>query len=399
MTTSEKCDDAMMSPTCTDKMQIEVVSDYDDLIALQDIWNNVLSQSRNDVAYLRHEWFLCWWRSFREDRKLFVLLIKEAGETIGIAPFCLKKTIYRNLVAIDEMGFCANSISPRVDFIVVKNKEQTVIQLVMDYLLDRRQLWDILRLNKICTESPTCGILKTVLSKMKLPSRTTEGVRSPRVCTDGEWQTYFAGRSRKFKSCMRNKLNRVGRFGDVEIVRIEEGEDLNRCLSIIFDVSSKSWKHGVGRSIAQKPDQATFYTYITESLGKKGWIRIWLLKYQDGCMAFEYQLVYNGVACPIRADFDEEYHYISPGSFLEYNIINRMFDDPGIREYDFCGDYYKYMLNWTPLVREHVNVAVFNNRLVSRSVGWTERRLAPALSRGIGLFVNENTQARLCRRR
>ncbi len=389
----------MMSPSCTNKMQIEVVSEYDDFIGLQDMWNNVLSRSRNNVVYLTHEWFQCWWRSFGEGRKLFVLLAKEDGETIGIAPFCLKKTTYRNLVTINEMGFCANGISSCVDFIVVKNREQAIIQLVMEYLLDHRQLWDILRLERICTESPTNGILKTVLDKVKLPSRTTEGARSPCMCTDGEWQTYLARRSRKFRSCMRYKLNRVKRLGDVVIERIEDGKDLNRCLSTIFDVSSKSWKHGVGTSIPQRPDQVTFYKYITESLGEKGWVRIWLLKYQDGCIAFEYQLVYNGIVYPIRADFDEEYHSISPGSFLEYNIINGAFDDPCIRKYDFGGTNYKYKLDWTPLVREHVNVAVFNNRLVSRSLGWTERRLVPALKRGIGLFVTESTEARCCRRR
>jgi len=387
------------SPRCINRMQIQVVSEYDDFMALQSVWNDVLSKSHSDIVCLTHEWFECWWRSFGMGRNLFILLITENREVIGIAPFCLRRATYRNIANINEIGFCANSVSPRTDFIVVKDKERAVIDLVVEYLLGHCHLWHIFRLQKICTESPTYKILRALLSKMRLPTRITEGNRSPYIHVEGDWGTYFAHRSRKFKSSMRNKLNRVNRFGDAVIERVEKKEDLDRCLAMICDVSSKSWKHDVGKSLPKRPDQMAFYKRITKTLGEKGWIKIWLLKHRDCCIAFEYHLVYKGVVYPIRADFDEEYNAISPGSFLEYNVIKRIFDDAGIQQYDFCGDYYKYMLNWTPLVREYANIAVFNSEFVSRSLGWIECRLIPAIKKGIRLSGGDSKEGKLCRRR
>jgi hypothetical protein len=85
-------------------------------------------------------------------------------------------------------------------------------------------------------------------------------------------------------------------------------------------------------------------------------------------IAFEYHLNYEGVASPVRADFDEAYSALSPGAHLEYVILQNLFDDPcrTVREYNTCADGYAYELRWTDHVRPHYRAWVFNRRMYSR---------------------------------
>lgn len=380
-------------------MQIQVVSEYDNFMTLESTWRNVLEQSRNDVIYLTHEWFRCWWLSYGQGKRLSIILVKDKDDVIGIAPFYRARGFYRNIVPISEIGFCVNGMSPRVDFIVLRDREKDAIRCVFNYLCDGCQSWDILKLNKIHTKSPTYEIIKRVLYEKKLPIRITESVKSPYFHIDGRWDTYYASRSSRFRKRMRNTLNRVARFGDILIEKIEEEKRLNESLSIICDVSTKSWKHDRGKSLPKRKNQLTFYNHITKSMGKKGWITIWFLTRHNKCLAFEYHLIYKGVVYPIRADFDEEYSAISPGSFLEYNIIKTLFHDPSVQEYDFCGDNYKYMLNWTQSIKEHVNVSIFNRRFLSKSLGWMECRLIPVVKKNIRIFVPAKIETKFCRQK
>jgi len=373
-------------------MQIEIVTEYDDFMALETIWKNVQRQSRNDIICLTHEWFRCWWHSFGEGKKLFILVVKEEDKVIGIAPLHLARGTYRNMFRASEVGFCVNGMSPRVDFISIKNREEAVIEFILNYLFDNCQLWDILRLNKICTKSPTYKILMHLLSKRNRTFRITEAIKSPYISIKGKWDDFYAGRSRNFRKGMRNKLNRVKRFGDVRIEKIQEEGRLYESLPILYDISGKSWKDSVGKSLPKRKCQVAFYDQITRIMGKKGWINIWLVQCPDGYIAFEYHLVYKGMIYPIRADFDEKYKAISPGSFLEYNIIRMLFDDPSISEYDFCGDNYWYMQNWTESANEHVSYAIFNNRFVSKSLSWLECHLVPKVKKGVAMVGKRKTR-------
>lgn len=380
-------------------MQVHVISEYDDFVALQGVWENVLKRSRDDTIYLTHEWFRCWWLSYGQGKQLSVILIKDRDDVIGIAPFYAVKGLYRRLIPVREVRFCVNEMSPRVNFVAVRDREEVVVRSVLEYLCDRRQSWDILRLSKLHAGSFTYEVLQRVLCEKKLLARMSESYKCPYFYADGTWDAYYKDRPASLRKRMRNTLNRVTRFGDVVIEKIEEKDRLDAALRTIYAVSGRSWKHAVGKSLLKRKSQLAFYDHITRRMGEKGWIRVWLLKSRGRCLAFEYHLIYNGVAYPIRADFDEEYRAISPGSFLEYNIIRTLFQDSRVREYDFCGDNYRYMLNWTQLVKEHVDIAIFNKRLSSRSLGWVECGLIPLAKKAVGLCVHSETKEKFCRRR
>jgi hypothetical protein len=98
-------------------------------------------------------------------------------------------------------------------------------------------------------------------------------------------------------------------------------------------------------------------------------------------VAFEYHLKHMGVTYPIRADFDETYHALSPGSLLEFFIMKKLFEDPAIRGANSCGATYHYLMNWATAVIDRVGFLIFNSRKYSRNLYLLESKVLPVARR------------------
>ena len=74
-------------------MNIRIVTDADEFLALAEFWNGVLEKSRQNYPFLTHEWMTSWWLAFGGKRELFILLAEHDGAVAphGIAPLCIVK--------------------------------------------------------------------------------------------------------------------------------------------------------------------------------------------------------------------------------------------------------------------------------------------------------------------
>ena len=147
----------------------------------------------------------------------------------------------------------------------------------------------------------------------------------------------------------------------------------------MFTVSEKSWKRQDGTDITSNPQSKNFHKEICDRFGPQGIISLWLLRKETIPIAFEFHLTYDNVVYPIRADYDESYKELSPGSVLEYNIIKTLFDEAKIREYNTCGHSYNYLMNWSEDTRKHANIEIFCKNYKSSLLYSLEYKLIPLL--------------------
>jgi CelD/BcsL family acetyltransferase involved in cellulose biosynthesis len=55
------------------------------------------------------------------------------------------------------------------------------------------------------------------------------------------------------------------------------------------------------------------------------WLSVWLLRMDDIAVAMEYQLMVDGQIHALRADFDDRYKNVSPGTYLNYRLLSSLF--------------------------------------------------------------------------
>jgi CelD/BcsL family acetyltransferase involved in cellulose biosynthesis len=57
-------------------MQVEIITEESDFLALEDIWNPLLQNSSTDNIFLTFEWLSTWWRHFAQGNQLFVMVVR-----------------------------------------------------------------------------------------------------------------------------------------------------------------------------------------------------------------------------------------------------------------------------------------------------------------------------------
>ncbi len=370
-------------------MNIKVITTAEELKSIGHEWNRVVKNSYRDVVPLTHEWISAWWNNFGEPNKMHVVVLyDDNGEISGIAPLMKVCCKYRGF-NIKKISLMANGHTPSSDFIINKKGGAEAVKNILAYLECLPNL-NIIELTKLDSNSYTHSIIldhiKTNNKKFGLKNNT----ESPFITINSDWDTFFKNRSQKFRKAMRNKINRAEKSGDLSVEKIQILDGNNEAIREMFKISGNSWKKNIGTDIMSNPRSKSFYSEICDRLGPHGVITLWFLKKGNQPIAFEFHLTYNNVVYPIRADYDESFSNLSPGSVLEYNIIKSLFNGNNIKEYNTCGHTYNYLMNWTDNTRKNVNIEIFNENFKSYGLYILEYKLIPFLRK---LKLNKLKQA------
>ena len=107
-------------------LSIEEVNDVEKFRALRETWNKLLRESSDDNIFLTWEWLFMWWQHYGGDKKLRILIIKESGKIIGIAPFMQSK--YRKgIISVNVMeNICSTKGCDYSGIILTKKKHESI---------------------------------------------------------------------------------------------------------------------------------------------------------------------------------------------------------------------------------------------------------------------------------
>ncbi len=360
-------------------MKIKIITSKEELLgSLAQDWNALLKDNVNNVIYLTHEWIMAWWNSFGNGNKLNVIAVyDERGQLSGIAPMMRTKSRYRG-VNIAKICLMANGHSPSSDFIVSRENSAEIIKTILDYLKGLSAL-DIIELTKLDTNSQTYLIASDYLNMNGNRFGIKDSTESPYILINSDWETFLSKKSQRFRKSLRNKINRANKSGDLSIEKIQINDSKNPAIQDILAISEKSWKRQIGTDITSNPQSKSFHIEICDRLGPQGIVSIFFLKKGGAPIAFEFHLTYNNVVYPIRADYDESFSDLSPGSVLEYNIIKTLFDEGVVKEYNTCGHTYNYLMNWSDETRKHANIEIFGKNFKPYGLYNLEYKLIPFL--------------------
>ena len=121
---------------------ITKISNFKDFLQLNYDWNELLNRQPSDNSvFYTHEWFQCWWRNFGLDSELFILLARDHGKIIGIAPLMLKKVFMRGLPA-RVLSFIENGNSLHNNFILETQRKREALHSILQYVMKEEKRWD-----------------------------------------------------------------------------------------------------------------------------------------------------------------------------------------------------------------------------------------------------------------
>ncbi|HEU4390621.1 MAG TPA: hypothetical protein VFV34_22650, partial [Blastocatellia bacterium] len=152
-------------------IDIEKIDTAEALHGLKPIWNSLLSKSASNTLGLTWEWMTTWWEVFGEGRQLCVLVVRDGGEVIGIAPL-LKRTVqYYGLLSYERLEFLGSGedeadeiCTEYLDFILLAGREEEALSSIFEYL-DRKESFDEILLANVVEESVCLPVISNLAAK------------------------------------------------------------------------------------------------------------------------------------------------------------------------------------------------------------------------------------------
>lgn len=153
-------------------------------------------------------------------------------------------------------------------------------------------------------------------------------------------QISFEEYQRKFKSKTRSTLKKkVTKFfqsnpGGNYFRKFRTAEEIESFVKLASLVSAKTYQHRLfGRGI---PDNREFCLRASKQ-AELGLVRAYLLYFDDKPVAYTYAPTVNeGVLLYDYNGYDPDHSNLSPGTVMQYKIIEDLCLDPDVRIYDLC---------------------------------------------------------------
>ncbi len=129
-------------------------------------------------------------------------------------------------------------------------------------------------------------------------------------------------------------MDRIGCHFEV----LQTWKEIEPLLDEIYDIEASGWKGERGTAIKQVPEMRCFYTQLAETAASAGTMRLFVLRKQDGIIAFEFNLLTGSVLYLLKKGFLEGERKHSPGQVLLLQVVRWAFNDPDISFYDMLGN-------------------------------------------------------------
>ncbi|MDH3715224.1 MAG: GNAT family N-acetyltransferase [Gammaproteobacteria bacterium] len=299
-----------------------------DLGRLRDALQDIYGDGDPGSVFLAYEWLEAAERWKKLEGNVGLLVVNSGARVVGVAPLAQVHAVYRG-IAYRELQFLCIPDTQLCDIICANHMRTEALDAMASFLSRDYRDWDLLRLQNLPEESATPDILTAALARHRLRSSKEECARNYGLSLRGDWQSYYGRRSRRLKKGNNLIANRLKKnYSSVQVLHqhheLAQPRQLQGVLDAIEEVSHSSWKSSTGLTL-ENPGPSDFVRTLSEHAAKRGWLTIWQLVLDGEPVAFEYQLVYQGRVHALRADYRSDCEQYSPGSYLNWQILQALF--------------------------------------------------------------------------
>ena len=339
---------------------VEKIDSPDQLENLRPDWNRLLSESDDTNPFSSFEWILSWWRAFGHAHRMYILVIKEKGRVVGIAP--LKQTIRTGLFgAIKTISFLGTPNADYCDFIGID--KELIAERVVGYLKDNRQDWIKIELSQIPESTNTRMALLNSLKRHRFNfnSNIIETCLAFAGIGASDFRKgYLFSRSRSLK----RSIKQLDEMGGLKLNVLTEPDDIRKHLSLFFQFHYNRWKGTSTPSKFNDYDNIVFYRELVDNMAPNGKIQLLTLTAGEQTLSYCFNFTANKIVYLYTLAHDCYLNSRSPGKILIYFQAEQFLSE-GYREIDYMrgGEAYKSKLTNTE--RSNYRVSVFNNMLGS----------------------------------
>jgi CelD/BcsL family acetyltransferase involved in cellulose biosynthesis len=339
-------------------LDLEVIEAPEDLPGLRREWEELLDRCAYRTPFYSLDWLRIWWDVFGPACGLRVLVLREGGSLLGIAPLMFSTERRARLLRIRKLGLVWNYYTPRVDFLLAAQPD-ACLRRILEYCEGEGGRWDMVEFTYLPEDSGNAARLKALLLALGSPALVRTCLESPHVRFEGGFEKYLQTRSAHFRRNLSNARNRLRKEGESEFVVLREGSKaLDEPLEELFALSLRSWKGTAGTAEGARAELRRFYGRVAECWACKGGLELRFLRVNGAAVASLISLIESGRVYTLKTAYDPRYRRLSPGTLIFHSLLEDHLNR-GAREIDFVAVKQAYLDRWCTGYRRHFNVCIF----------------------------------------
>ena len=336
-------------------VMVEKIVNLAEFEKLKADWSKILERNDTKNVFLTFEWLYSWWKVYGREKELFLLVVREGPEIVGLAPL-MRSTIGRFGRKQKVIQFIG---TPNVDYCdFIGADKELIARQIIGHLEDHKSEWDVVELSQISDRSGTLPIIEEILNEsgrphLKKEIETCYGYVYNGLVDERANFSYHRG------ATLKKAVNHFNREGGLQLEKITDPAEIEKILPHFFHLHINRWRETGSPSKFLREENCRFFNELVRTLGPLGEICFFVLKSGDLSVAmifnFEYGKVINHYTIAINVYFRDR----SPGILLllqqsEY-LIRRGYD------LDFSRGAHQYKNLLTN--REYINyqVTIYKN--------------------------------------
>lgn len=203
---------------------------------------------------------------------------------------------------------------------------------------------------------------------------------------EGDWETFFAKRSKGFRKKVRagmRKLNEVGEVGFERHAEFRSREHLESLVDAALEIEDLSWKGRNGSSLNSNPVPRSVFLKTLADLADDGFLEIQFLTVNGRRIAFDIGFRAHQTYYSYKISFDPEFARFSPGQLLTYLQVREWFANGQVKVVDTIAELTEATGKWCDQVKTRYRFIVatrFHSILLLRLY----ERLKPVAKRLLG---------------
>lgn len=307
----------------------------DDFLTLKEEWNQLLINSNSDYLFLSWDWLCAWWMTWRNKiykAELFIILVYENAELIGIAPFYKDVRVIKKLLFIERIQFLGTAYQSiatiRTEYLSIIARpdcEDLVYRQIIDFLEHAK--WDELVFKDVIKH-------KAVYKNFLLENNSFPLVRQVgadfgyKINTDEhDFGTFLRNLGKNTRLKLFNRRQRLAGAGTISL-EYYGAEHKLEMFNLLNDFHCKRW--GVA---CFSTASINFHSKVIDSLELNDCFSI--LKLNGDSVSILYNITMGNRVYNVQSGYVENaYKDVSFGTLHLGYELERCFDNKAVKYFD-----------------------------------------------------------------
>ena len=265
--------------------------------ALRDEWNRLLVLSGSNSVFLTWEWLYTWWNHFNSCRQLFILEIRDESKAlVGIAPLLIKENKILGFFKVRVLQYLGSEIggSDFLDFIVLPEKKEEVLDAIQVYLMNNAACWDGIQFMDVLDASSTVPWLERMAKSQRYSFHKDLSQSCPYLKLPKNFESFLKRLSPRTRRNLRYANRRLKRDFGVTILECDFRKNTDGLIQKLFYLHCKRHESKGKKTVFQVPMIRRFHLDVAKLFSERQWPRIFCLIDQKGVpFAMIYLFHYN----------------------------------------------------------------------------------------------------------